>query len=86
MKAIEMTGTVDTQGTLSLDGKLLKMSDCAVKVIILYPEDAQIDDEIDEDDTSIEEIKASLTRALQEAAEGKRIPLSQMWEGIELPS
>ncbi len=45
-----------------------------------------IDDEIDEDDTSIEEIKASLTRALQEAVEGKRIPLSQMWEGIELPS
>jgi hypothetical protein len=86
MKAIEMTGTVDTQGILSLDGKLLKMSDCAVKVIILYPEDAQIDDEIDEDDTSIEEIKASLTRALQEAVEGKRIPLSQMWEGIELPS
>ncbi len=39
--------------------------------------------EQDPDDTSVEDIKASLRRALQEATSGQRISLSQMWEGID---
>ena len=42
------------------------------------------EEEEDPDDTPVEEIKASLRRALQEAKEGKRIPLSEMWEGIDV--
>ena len=37
----------------------------------------------DPDDTPIEEIKASLKRAFQQAKAGQRIPLEQMWEGID---
>jgi hypothetical protein len=33
------------------------------------------------EDTPVEEVKASLRRALQEAKDGQRIPLSQMYEG-----
>lgn len=40
--------------------------------------------EEDPDDTPIEEIKASLRRALQEVKEGKTLPISQMWEGINV--
>jgi hypothetical protein len=31
----------------------------------------------------IEEIKSSLKRAFQQAKAGQRIPLEQMWEGID---
>ena len=37
-------------------------------------------------DTSIEEVAESLTRALQQAVNGERIPLSEMWDGIEIPN
>ena len=39
--------------------------------------------EFDPDDTTVEEVKASLRRALQEYKEGKTIPLEEMWEGID---
>ncbi|ACK69486.1 conserved hypothetical protein [Gloeothece citriformis PCC 7424] len=78
MKAFEVTGTIDEKGQLLLD-EPLSISSSSVRVIILVNEQ----DEPDPDDTPIEEIKASLRRALQEAKEGKRIPLSQMWEGID---
>jgi hypothetical protein len=54
-----------------------------VRVIILYSEEAT---EVDPDDTSIEEVKSSLSRALQEAKSGQRIPIAQMWESIDLSS
>jgi hypothetical protein len=53
-----------------------------VRVIILYPDHTE-SVEKDQDDTPVEEIKASLRRALQEAKSGQRIPLSQMWEEID---
>jgi hypothetical protein len=37
-------------------------------------------------DMPIEEVKASLKRALQEAKSGQRISISQMWESIDLQS
>ncbi|HLO83436.1 MAG TPA: hypothetical protein VK203_00300 [Nostocaceae cyanobacterium] len=42
-----------------------------------------IDDDIDLDDTPIEEIKESLTRAFQEVKTGKTRPISELWERIE---
>lgn len=51
-------------------------------LIVLVPEQAETE-EVDPDDTPVEEIKASLRRALQQAKTGQRLPLSQMWEGID---
>jgi hypothetical protein len=38
---------------------------------------------LDPDDTPVEEIKASLTRALQEFKAGKTRPISELWDRIE---
>jgi hypothetical protein len=83
MKAIELTGTVDDRGNLALDEPVLVSANSRVRVIILCSEEAT---EVDLDDTPIEEVKASLRRALQEAKSGQRIPISQMWESIDLQS
>ncbi|NEO85257.1 MAG: hypothetical protein F6J87_13570 [Spirulina sp. SIO3F2] len=39
---------------------------------------------VDPDDTPVEEIKASLKQAWKEAQLGQTIPLSQMWDGIDV--
>jgi len=52
--------------------------------LVELPEGQDADLGSDPDDTPISEIKASLTRALQEAKAGQRIPISQMWEGIDV--
>ena len=84
MKAIELTGTVDDRGNLSLDEPVLVSANSRVGVIIWCPEESSETTEID--DTPIEKVKASLRRALQEAKSGQRIPISQMWEAIDLPT
>ncbi len=82
MRAVEVTGVVDEQGNLSLHEPVPWMAKGTVRVIILYSE--QIEDLAqDADDTSVQDIKVSLRRALQQATSGQRIPLSQMWEGID---
>ncbi len=82
MRAVELTGVVDDQGNLSLHEPVSLMAQGTVRVIILYPEQTE-EFEQDPDDTSVEDIKASLRRALLQATSGQRIPLSQMWEGID---
>jgi hypothetical protein len=82
MKAVELKGRVDEQGNLSLDEPILGASHGVVRVIVLFPEDTE-KSEVDLDDTPLEEVKASLRRALQQAKNGERIPLSQLWEGID---
>ncbi|NET13916.1 MAG: hypothetical protein F6K08_14280 [Okeania sp. SIO1H6] len=83
MKAIEVTGTLDEKGQLFLDQPIENSAPGKVRVILLFPE-VTSENEPDPDDTPVEEIKASLRRALQEAKSGQRIPLSQMWEGIDV--
>ncbi|BAZ51665.1 hypothetical protein NIES4103_43230 [Nostoc sp. NIES-4103] len=83
MKAIEVTGRIDAQGNLILDEPIQGTNyPHQVRVIVLVPEQAETE-EYDADDTPVEEIKASLKRALQQAKAGQRLPLSQMWEGID---
>ncbi|MBW4551788.1 MAG: hypothetical protein KME35_11860 [Aphanocapsa sp. GSE-SYN-MK-11-07L] len=82
MRAVEVTGAVDEQGNLSLSEPVPLIAQGAVRVIILFSEQKE-EFEQDPDDTSVEDIKASLQRALQQATSGQRIPLSQMWEGID---
>jgi hypothetical protein len=83
MKAIEVTGKIDQEGNLILDEPIQGNTyPHQVRVIVLVPEQAEAE-EIDPDDTPIEEIKASLRRALHQAKTGQRLPLCQMWEGID---
>lgn len=86
MKAVEVTGTIDEKGQLLLDRPLIAETPGRVRIIVLFQEPTEEIDEAedDPDDTPVEEIKASLRRALQEAKAGQRIPLSQMWEGIDV--
>ncbi|XDE61752.1 hypothetical protein AB3M80_25125 [Arthrospira platensis BEA 1257B] len=79
MKAFEVLGKVNHQGHILLDEPLEVKPDIRVKVIVLISDE----DELDADDTPVEEIQASLIRALQDAQTGRRIPLEQMWEGID---
>jgi hypothetical protein len=79
MKAFEVMATLNDKKQLLLDENLDIDTPSRVKVILLVSEE----NESDPDDTTVEEIKASLKRALQEAKAGKRIPLAQMWDGID---
>ncbi|MEG4960959.1 MULTISPECIES: type II toxin-antitoxin system RelN family antitoxin [unclassified Microcoleus] len=82
MKAFEVTGTIDEKGQLILDRPLTLDTPGPVRIIVLFQEPTD-EGEDDPDDTPVEEVKASLRRALQETKIGQRIPLSQMWEGID---
>ncbi|MBD2089521.1 hypothetical protein H6F67_06600 [Microcoleus sp. FACHB-1515] len=82
MRAIEVTGTIDAEGNLLLDAPIQAAASSRVRVILLFSEPAEETD--DSDDTPVEEIKASLQQALQQAKSGDRIPLSEMWDGTDL--
>lgn len=82
MKAVEVTGTIDLNGNLSLDEPIQVSTNSRVRVIVLFSESSE-EVENDPDDTPIESVKASLRRALQQAKAGQRLPLSQMWEGVD---
>ncbi|HBL10406.1 MAG TPA: hypothetical protein DD379_03155 [Cyanobacteria bacterium UBA11162] len=82
MRAVEVTGRIDEKGQLILDKPIEITPISSVRIIILFSEPTD-ELESDPDETDIESIKASLRRALQQAKAGQRIPLSQMWEGID---
>ena len=83
IKAIEVTGKIDQEGNLILDESIQGNTyPHQVRVIVLVPEEAEAE-EIDPDDTPIEEIKASLRRALHQAKTGQTIPISELWDGID---
>ena len=82
MRAVEATGTIDRQGPLLLDHPFDVDISGRVRVIVLFSEPVQ-ELEDDPDDTPIEEVKASLKRAFQQAKAGQRIPFAEMWDGID---
>jgi hypothetical protein len=81
MRAVEATGTIDREGHLLLDHPFDVDISGRVRVIVLFSEPIQ---ENDPDDTPIEEVKASLKRAFQQAKAGQRIPFEKMWDGIDV--
>ncbi|WP_293149495.1 MULTISPECIES: hypothetical protein [unclassified Microcoleus] len=83
MKAFEVTGTIDEKGQLLLDRPLTLDTPGPVRVIVLLSEPTDETEE-DADDTPVEEVKASLKRALQEAKTGQTRPISELWEGIDV--
>jgi len=82
MKALEVTGTIDREGHLLLDQPFDVDMSGRVRVIVLFSDPVQ-ELEDDPDDTPIEEVKASLKRAFQQAKAGQRIPFEKMWDGID---
>ncbi len=82
MRAVEATGTIDRQGYLLLDHPFDVDISGRVRVIVLFSEPVE-ELEDDPDDTPIEEVKASLKRAFQQAKAGQRIPFEKMWDGID---
>ena len=82
MRAVEVSGTVDREGHLLLDHPFDVDIAGRVRVIVLFSEpDQELED--DPDDTPIEEVKASLKRAFQQAKAGQTRPISEMWDGID---
>jgi len=77
MKAIKAMATVDAQGQLSLDDPLLLAKDSRVEVIVLVPD-------LDEDDESQESVLSGLRQAWKEARAGQTIPLSELWNDIDV--
>ena len=78
MKAYEVMGTLNDQKQLLLDEQLLVETPTRVKVIILLQDESNF--EFDDDN---EVIKKSIKIALEEAREGKRMPIEQLWEGVD---
>jgi hypothetical protein len=82
MRAVEATGTIDREGHLLLDQPFGEDIASRVRVIVLFSEPVQ-ELEDDPDDTPIEEVKASLKRAFQQAKDGKTRPISELWDRID---
>jgi hypothetical protein len=82
MRALEVSGTVDRQGHLLLDHPFDVDISGRVRVIVLFSDPVQ-ELEDDPDDTPIEEVKASLKRAFQQAKAGQARPISEMWDGTD---
>lgn len=76
MKAIKVMGTVNEQGQLALDSPLIVDKQIRVEVIVLIPEDV----EVEENNQTKEEILNDFRQAWQEARKGETIPVEQLWE------
>ncbi|MEG4288906.1 hypothetical protein Q5692_07715 [Microcoleus sp. C2C3] len=70
MKALEVTGTIDEKDQLILDRPLALDTPGRVRIIVLFQEPTD-EGEDDPDDTTVEEVKASLRRTLQQAKAGQ---------------
>jgi hypothetical protein len=82
MRAIEVKGRIDAQGQLILEKLPSSLNDLGeVRVIVLYPDEILLD--TDPDNMSAAEVEADLRAALQEAKNGERMSLSQMWAELE---
>jgi hypothetical protein len=79
MKAIEVTGTVNHHGQLSLDEPLTIESDQRVRVIVLVAEEF----DLDPDDEPIESVQEGIRQGWHEAMVGQTYPISQLWNGID---
>ena len=69
MKAIKVMGTVNEEEQLALDSPLSIEKLSRVEVIVLIPEE-----------TEIEETLNDFRQAWQEAKNGDTIPVEQLWE------
>lgn len=80
MKAIETTATINEKGQLTLDQTLENTKPQRVRVIVLMSEE----EENDPDETPTSIVIEGIRQGLQEALSVQTIPLSEMWEGIDV--
>ncbi len=80
MKAIETTATIDENGQLTLDRSLSITKPQRVRILILIADE----DEDDIDETPTEEVIEGIQQGLREALSGQTLPLSAMWEGLDV--
>lgn len=79
MKAIEVMGTINSRGRLSLDEPLMMRKHSRVRVIVLFSEEQEIREDEDELEPAVE----SFHQGWYEAMIGKTPPVSHLWEEIE---
>lgn len=77
MKALKAMATINDRGQLILDHPLLTDKNSRVEVIVLIPEEEELDDQ------SQAEVLADFRQAWHEAMTGQTIPVAQLWEGLE---
>jgi hypothetical protein len=85
MSVVELRSQIQDYVEQLSNDKLLIAADFLAHLAGQESNDLTKSDEVefDPDDTPVEDVKASLRRALQEYKEGKRIPLEDMWQGID---
>ncbi|MFM6396604.1 MAG: hypothetical protein ACKPH7_15315 [Planktothrix sp.] len=77
MKAVKVMAMINDQGQLTLDHPLITDKNSRVEVIVLIPEQTDLNDKSQAD------VLADFRQAWQEAMTGQTIPVAQLWEGIE---
>ena len=76
MKAIEVTGTVNNKGELSLDRPLSVNKSTRVRVIVLLSDE-------DSDEELLESPQESFRQGWRDVITGNTFPVSQLWDGID---
>ena len=79
MKALKVMGTINEQGQLTLDDPITTAKNGRVEVIVLIPEESEIDKKEESKTAILEDFR----QAWHEAMTGQTIPVTQLWEGIE---
>lgn len=77
MKALKVMATIDEQGQLTLAQPLITDKNSRVEVIVLIPEEADLDD------SSQAEVLTDFRQAWHEAMTGPTISVAKLWEGLE---
>lgn len=80
MKAIETTATINEHGQITLDQSLGITKPQRVRIIVLLSEA----DETDPGETPTEIVIEGIREGLRQALTGQTIPLSEIWEGIDV--
>jgi hypothetical protein len=83
MQKIEVTGTIDQQGYIQLDHPLNISDRKNVRIIVLVSETDEGNDDNDYDEPD-ENILSGLRQALSEVKAGQTVPLSELWDGIDV--
>lgn len=76
MKAIEVMGTVNEQGQISLDQPLIVDKHTRVRIIVLLSEEVQ-------DEELLESAQESFRQGWYDAMTGNTLPVSQLWQEID---
>ena len=76
MKAIEVTGTVNNKGELSLDRPLSVDKFTRVRVIVLLSDE-------DSDEELLESPQESFRQGWHDVITANTFPVSQLWDGID---